>query len=146
MSELPPVLLVEDDESHALLVDRVMRKARLANPLVAFQNGERALSHLMAAVTDEGDGAIPALVLLDLHVPGRSGLEILEWIRSRGELERLPVLIFSGSGESRDINRAFELGVDSYLVKPVAFDALLDAVNDLSLPWALLRRDQGPDA
>lgn len=139
----PPVLMVEDDESHALLVKRVFERAGLANPVRVIRNGDDAVSYL----SGEGDYAdreanpVPALLLLDVHVPGRSGLEVLSWLRGRTELNGLPVLMFSGSAESEDINRAFELGVDSYLVKPVAFDALLDAINGLGLQWAVLGRN-----
>lgn len=139
----PPVLMVEDDESHALLVKRVFERAGLANPVRVIRNGDDAVSYL----SGEGDYAdreanpVPALLLLDVHVPGRSGLEVLSWLRGRTELNGLPVLMFSGSAESEDINRAFELGVDSYLVKPVAFDALLDAINGLGLRWAVLGRN-----
>ena len=139
----PPVLMVEDDESHALLVKRVFERAGLANPVRVIRNGDEAVSYL----SGEGDYAdreanpVPAVLLLDVHVPGRSGLEVLSWLRGRTELNGLPVLMFSGSAESEDINRAFELGVDSYLVKPVAFDALLDAINGLGLRWAVLGRN-----
>jgi len=139
----PPVLMVEDDESHALLVKRVFERAGLANPVRVIRNGDEAVSYL----SGEGDYAdreanpVPALLLLDVHVPGRSGLEVLSWLRGRTELKGLPVLMFSGSAESEAINRAFELGVDSYLVKPVAFDALLDAINGLGLRWAVLGRN-----
>jgi DNA-binding response OmpR family regulator len=139
----PPVLMVEDDESHALLVKRVFERAGLANPVRVIRNGDEAVSYL----SGEGDYAdreanpVPAVLLLDVHVPGRSGLEVLWWLRGRTELKGLPVLMFSGSAESDDINRAFELGVDSYLVKPVAFDALLDAINGLGLRWAVLGRN-----
>lgn len=139
----PPVLMVEDDESHALLVKRVFERAGLANPVRVIRNGDEAVLYL----SGEGDYAdreanpVPAVLLLDVHVPGRSGLEVLSWLRGRTELNGLPVLMFSGSAESEDINRAFELGVDSYLVKPVAFDALLDAINGLGLRWAVLGRN-----
>jgi CheY-like chemotaxis protein len=129
-------VLVEDDESHAVLVERVLRKARLANPVVAHTNGDEAVAYLER----EGETHPPALVLLDGHVPGRRGLDVLAWIRKRPGLTQVPVVMFSGSGGSEDINQAFELGVDTYLVKPVAFDALLDAIDDLGLPWTLLPR------
>lgn len=142
-----PILLVEDDESHAVLISRVLAKARLANPVVAFQDGSQAFDYLSGhgEYADRERQPLPVLVLLDLHVPGTSGLDLLAHIRERPDLQSLPVIIFSGSGESEDINRAFELGVDTYLVKPVAFDALLDAIGALGLDWVLLGRDgDGP--
>lgn len=134
----PPILLIEDDESHALLVERVLRRARLANRIVTFRNGDEAVAYL------EGAEAIPALVLTDFHVQGRNGLDVLAWIRKQPGLQGVPVVMYSGSGEAEHINRAFELGVDAYLVKPVAFDALLDAIDDIKLPWALLPKAGGP--
>ena len=138
----PPILLVEDDESHALLVERVLRRARLANRIVTFRDGDEAVAYLERA----GDGAedLPALVLTDFHVQGRNGLDVLAWIRKQPALEGVPVVMYSGSGEAEHINRAFELGVDAYLVKPVAFDALLDAIDDIKLPWALLPKRTAP--
>lgn len=138
-----PILVVEDDQSHALLISRVLAKARLANPVVAFHDGNQAFDYLSGhgEYGDRERQPLPVLVLLDLHVPGISGLDLLQHIRERPDLQSLPVIIFSGSGESGDINRAFELGVDTYLVKPVAFDALLDAIGELRLDWVLLGRD-----
>lgn len=138
----PPILLVEDDESHALLVERVLRKARLANRIVAFRDGDDAVAYLEQV--EEGGEDIPALVLTDFHVQGRNGLDVLAWIRKQPNLEGVPVVMYSGSGEAEHINRAFGLGVDAYLVKPVAFDALLDAIVDLKLPWALLPKAAQP--
>jgi len=132
----PPILLLEDDESHSLLVERVLRKARLANRMVTFRNGDEAVAYLERAA--DGQEALPALVLTDFHVQGRNGLDVLAWIRKQPGLEGVPVVMYSGSAEAEHINRAFELGVDAYLVKPVAFDALLDAIDDIKLPWALL--------
>jgi CheY-like chemotaxis protein len=139
----PPILMVEDDESHALLVERVLGRARLANPVRAIRNGDEAVAYLAGdgAYADRDANPLPALLLLDVHVPGRSGLEVLSWLRGRPELKGLPVVMFSGSADSDDISRAFDLGVDSYLVKPVAFDALLDAMTGLGLPWAILNRN-----
>lgn len=136
----PPILLLEDDESHTLLVERVLQRARLANTVVAFTNGDDAVAYLERV--EEGNEARPALMLTDVHVQGRDGLDVLAWIRKQPGLAGVPIVMFSGSGEADQINRAFELGVDTYLVKPVAFDALLDAINDLQLPWAILPRDE----
>jgi CheY-like chemotaxis protein len=133
-----PLLVMEDDEAHAVLIERVLRKAGVANPLVITGTGQQTLSALSAS--EEGRSALPVLVLLDLHVPGASGLDILEWIRDRPALEHLPVVMLSSSTESDDINRAFELGADSYLVKPVGFGALADTVGSLGLQWAIVGR------
>jgi len=141
----PPLLLVEDDRSQALLVERVLRKARLANPLHVCENGDEAITYLAGegAFADRDRYPLPVVTLLDLHVPGKSGLEILTWLRGQRSLDDVPVVMLSGSSESEDIDRAFELGAQSYLVKPVAFDALVDAVSSLGLRWLLIHAD-GP--
>ena len=139
----PPILLVEDDGSQALLVERVLAKAGLVNAVRAFADGEEALSHLKRLGSQSAQ--LPALVLLDLHIPGQSGLEILEWLRQQPAFGDVPIIMLSGSTESEDIDRAFELGADSYLVKPVAFDALVDAVTSLGLPWMILGRRADPE-
>ena len=135
------ILLVEDDRNHALLVQRVLEKAGLANPIVSLHRGDDAFDYLSgkADYADRDRYPPPALVLLDLHLPGRGGLDLLAWIRKQPELADLPVVMFSGSGDAEDIIQAFELGASSYLVKPVAFDALLDTINGLGLQWAILR-------
>ena len=139
----PPILVVEDDEGHALLVQRVFKKSRLANPLVVLRDGDEAVRYLDGSgpYGDRDRHPLPVLALLDGHVPGRSGLEILGWIRDQPRLKDLPVVMFSGSGDTDDINRAFEIGVDSYLVKPVAFDALMDTIDELGLPRLLLPKE-----
>ncbi|HEX9411648.1 MAG TPA: response regulator [Actinomycetota bacterium] len=139
----PPILLVEDDRGQSRLVERVFRKAGVANPLRIFHEGNGALAYLegQEGYADRTRFPLPVLVLLDVHIPGRSGLELLTWLRQQPALERIPVVMLSGSSESEDIDRAFELGANSYLVKPVAFDALLDTVSGLGLPWMILGRD-----
>jgi CheY-like chemotaxis protein len=138
----PPILLVEDDRSQALLIKRVLGKAGLVNTVHAFTDGGEALSHVRRLGPNSAE--LPALVLLDLHTPGESGLEVLAWLRQQPSFHEVPVIMLSGSTESEDIDRAFELGADSYLVKPVAFDALVDAVTSLGLPWMILDRRAVP--
>ena len=142
-----PILLVEDDSSQSLLVQRVLSKAGLTNSVRAFDDGQDAIWYLdgHGLYSDRLRHPMPALVLLDLHVPNKSGLEILAWIRQQPDLFDLPVIMLSGSSESQDIDRAFDLGANTYLVKPVGFDALLDAVTGLGLPWTIERRRRSTD-
>jgi CheY-like chemotaxis protein len=141
----PPILLVEEDVTQVMLVERVLRKAKLANPLLALRDGEEAIAYLdgRGEYYDRSRHPLPALVLLDVHIPGASGLEILTWLRDQPSLDHIPAVVLSGSAESEVIDRAFELGAASYLVKPVAFDALLDAVGGLGLSWVLLGKSPG---
>ena len=137
----PPIVLVEDDRDQALLVKQVLAKAGLMNTLLTFHDGQEAADYIQGrgSYADRTRRPLQALALLDVHVPNKSGLEILASIRQQPDLADLPVIMLSGSSESTDIDRAFDLGADTYLVKPVGFDALLDAVKGLSLPWAIDR-------
>ena len=113
------LLLVEDDPDHVLLIQRALARASLVNPLKIVRDGDEAIAYL--AGTGEYDDRtrfpIPSLVLLDLKLPRKSGLEVLEWIRGHEALKFLPVVVLTSSSESRDIERAYALGVNSYLVK-----------------------------
>ena len=81
---------------------------------------------------------LPTIILLDLKLPRRSGHEVLAWLRARPDLPRIPVVILTSSGESADVRRAYELGANSYLVKPVAFEGLMEMVRTLGVYWMLL--------
>lgn len=134
----PPVLLVEDDDVHALIVQGSLAKVRLANPVVRARTGDEAVSyleHLPARPRQD----LPALVLLDLELPGRSGLSVLETLVAlEGPAASIPVIMMSASSDSASIARARELGVRGYLVKPVAFEALAGLVHRLGLRWAIV--------
>ncbi len=135
---LPPILVVDDDPAARLLVRKFADKLGLANPLVEATDGASAIARLSQMV-DGGSPALPCLILLDLHMPGRSGLDVLAWIRAEPVLADCPVVVLSASSEVDELNRAEQLGVSSYLVKPVGFTALADVIRRLDAPWALLR-------
>jgi CheY-like chemotaxis protein len=134
------ILLVEDDPNDVLLIERAFRRANLANPLRVVGDGEAALAYLSGELpyTDRDRYPMPLMILLDLKLPRKSGLEVLAWLRQQPGLKRLPVVVLTSSREASDINRAYDLGANSYLVKPVDFDALLDMVKNLNLYWLLL--------
>ncbi|MGZ8920414.1 MAG: response regulator, partial [Limisphaerales bacterium] len=101
-----------------------------------------AVAYLQGVETfsDRDRHPVPDLVLLDLKMPRKSGLEVLGWIREQANYKRLPVVVFTSSKHDQDINRAYELGANSYLVKPVGFDALLETVKQIHLYWATLNQ------
>ncbi|MGH7962758.1 MAG: response regulator [Candidatus Binatia bacterium] len=134
------VLLVEDDPNDVLLMQRAFRRAKVTNPVQVVGDGEDAVLYLSGQdpYADRVRYPLPALILLDLKLPRKSGLEVLEWIRQQTQLKRLPVVVLTSSKESTDISRAYDLGVNSYLVKPVSFDTLLDMVETLNLYWLVL--------
>jgi CheY-like chemotaxis protein len=131
------ILLVEDDPDDVMNIERAFRKAKLANPLRIVNDGDAAVAYLSGQppYDDREQNPTPTLVLLDLKLPRRSGLEVLEWIRGNQRLKRLPVVVLTSSRERADVNSAYDLHVNSYLVKPVAFDALLELVKSLNLYW-----------
>ncbi|UCD19629.1 MAG: response regulator [candidate division WOR-3 bacterium] len=133
------ILLVEDDHNDVLLIKRAFQKVNIANPIVVLNDGEQAISYLAGREPYVGR-ALPMLVLLDLKLPRKSGHEVLEWLRQQQTLKRLPVVVLTASSESSDVNRAYDLGANSYLVKPVTFDALVEMVRTLNLYWLILNK------
>ncbi|MRG98523.1 response regulator [Polyangium spumosum] len=136
------VLVVEDDSTDVLMIRRAFKKSHLLNPLHVVDNGDAAVDYLAGRppYDDRTQHPLPALILLDLKLPRRSGLEVLEWLRSQPGLRRIPVVMLTSSMESTDVRRAYDLGCNSYLVKPVSFEGLLDAVKALGVYWLLLNR------
>ena len=135
-----PILLVEDSPDDALLIQRACRKANLANPVQHVSDGEEAVAYLSGAPpwSDRAKFPLPVFMLLDLKLPRRSGLEVLEWVRRESAVKRLPVVVLTSSRESVDVNRAYDIGVNSYLTKPVGFEALLEMVKNINLYWLVL--------
>lgn len=133
------ILLVEDDHNDVLLIKRAFQKVNIANPIIVVNDGEQAISYL-AGREPYVDRALPMLVLLDLKLPRKTGHEVLEWLREQSTLKRLPVVVLTASSESSDINRAYDLGANSYLVKPVTFDSLVQMVKTLNLYWLILNK------
>ncbi len=131
------ILLVEDDANDVALFQRALRTAGFTTAVKVAENGESAIQQLLAmeqASLQEVNG-FPLIVLLDLKMPRKSGLELLAWMRQQPHLRRLPVIIFTSSREPTDIIQAYELGANSYLVKPVSFDQLKEMVRTLHRYW-----------
>jgi CheY-like chemotaxis protein len=138
-----PILLVEDSPDDALLIQRAFRKANLANPVQLVRDGEEAVAYLSGAApfADRARFPLPVFMLLDLKLPRRSGLEVLAWVRQESAVKRLPVVVLTSSRESVDVNRAYDLGVNSYLTKPVGFEALIEMVKNVNLYWLVLNEN-----
>lgn len=139
------ILIVEDDPNDVILIQRAFQRARVANPLRFAGDGEQAIAYLRGE-GDYGDRTahpLPVLILLDLKLPRVSGFEVLAWLRAQPVLRRIPVAILTSSAESPDINRAYDLGANSYLVKPVLFAALVELVQTLKLYWLIT--NTGPE-
>lgn len=141
----PAILVVEDNPDDVMLLQRAFRKANLMNPVRVVADGQAAVDYLEGKPPygDRDEYPLPALVLLDLKLPKRTGHEVLNWIREQPGLKRIPVAMLTSSRESPDINKAYDLGANSYLTKPVDFDALLAMVKTLQLYWMIM--NERPD-
>lgn len=135
-----PVLLIEDNEDDVLFVQRAFRRAKLSNPLSVMEDGDAALAYLSGEgkYADRDRYPVPTLILLDIKLPRRNGLEVLEWLRAQPGLRRIPVVVLTSSRESADVDRAFDLGASGYLVKPVDFDGLLEMVQTIGVYWMVM--------
>jgi CheY-like chemotaxis protein len=134
------ILLVEDDENDILLIQRAFHKADVVNPLVVVRDGEEAIAYL----ANLDGNPVPILILLDLKLPRKNGFEVLEWLRAQPGLKRLPVVVLTSSNQMPDIQRAYDLGANSYLVKPVTFEGLLEMAKVLKFYWLILNQKPVP--
>ena len=127
------MLLVEDIEDDVLIMQTAFQSAKLPNPLQVVNDGERAIAYLKGEGTyaDRKRYPLPVVILLDLNMPKMNGFEVLEWLRAQPVLKRISVYILTSSARSLDVERAFDLGANSYLVKPGKFDELVQLLKTL---------------
>ena len=134
------VLLVEDDLNDIFLVKRAFKMARIKNPLQIVTDGQEAISYLRGEgkYADREAYPLPKLIVMDIRMPRRSGFEVLEWVKdNRKPLHRIPVVIVSSSDNHSDINHAYELGANAYMVKPVEFHAVEHLFESITHYWGL---------
>lgn len=136
------ILLVEDNPYDAELTTRALKSKGLANKLLTFADGVEALDFLFGAgeYTGRNLAVRPKVILLDLKLPRINGLEVLQKIRADARTKMIPVVILTSSQEESDIVESYNLGVNSYMVKPVDFDKFFQAVEDLGLYWLLMNK------
>jgi two-component system response regulator len=134
------ILLVEDNPSDIDLTKRALEKAHIMNELVVAEDGQEALDYLFGTghFADRGPQKLPALVLLDLKLPGIDGLEVLKQVRENPITHRQPVVILTSSKEEFDISSSYDLGVNSYIRKPVDFFQFAEAIQHLGLYWLVM--------
>jgi two-component system, response regulator len=134
------ILLVEDNPSDIGLTQRALAKARIANEMIVAEDGKEALDYLWGTGVHAGRDVsdLPAVILLDLNLPGVSGLEVLRQIRGDARTRRVPVVILTTSKEEQDVATGYDLGVNSYVRKPVDFNQFAAAVEQLGLYWLVL--------
>ncbi len=134
------ILLVEDNPDDVQLTLRAFQKNRILNPVVIVRDGAEALEYLFGP--DAATRDLPAVMLLDLKLPKVDGLEVLQRVRAEPRTRLLRVVVLTSSREDQDVLRSYSTGANSYIRKPVDFDAFVAAVGQLGLYWLLL--DQGP--
>ncbi len=134
------ILLVEDNPNDVELTLRALKKQNLVNKVHVARDGVEALDYLFATgnYANRNMSLIPKLVLLDLKLPKVDGLEVLRKIKSDDRTRTIPVVVLTSSREEQDMIESYNLGANSYIVKPVDFDKFLDAVGDIGLYWLLL--------
>jgi CheY-like chemotaxis protein len=134
------ILLVEDNTSDIELTQRALSKSRIANEMVVVQDGQEALDYIFGAGAYAGRdvSVVPGVTLLDLHLPKVSGLDVLRAVRADLRTRRMPVVILTSSNEERDVAAGYDLGVNSYIQKPVDFERFAEAVRTLGLYWLVL--------
>lgn len=134
------ILLVEDNPQDLELTQRALRKARLANRIQVARDGAEALEFIFCegAHVNRRIDDTPKVILLDLKLPKVDGLEVLQRIKSDPRTKAIPVVVLTSSKEQNDVVESYQLGVNSYIVKPVNFEGFLEAVQQLGVYWLLL--------
>lgn len=127
------IVMIEDDEGHARLIERNIRRAGISNPIKHFADGTSAMNYLLEAPEGPGHGAA-ALILLDLNLPDMSGTDILARIKGHdGPLKRTPVVVLTTTDDKVEIQRCYDLGCNVYITKPVNYESFADAIRQLGL-------------
>ncbi len=137
------ILLVEDNPSDIELTRRAFEKSRIANPLVVAEDGLEALDYLFGTGAYQGRDPSdhPTLILLDLKLPKIDGLSVLRRIRADPRTRRTPVVILTSSTEEQDLATGYDVGVNSYIRKPVSFDQFVTAIGQLGIYWLILNEE-----
>ncbi|MGE0700051.1 MAG: response regulator [Hyphomicrobiaceae bacterium] len=140
-SRLATIVIADDDRDDRMLIEDAFRENRLANPRVYVEDGEQLLAHLRSTLVAAGDRSVPpALVLLDLNMPRLDGRGVLAKMKVDPDLRRIPVVVLTTSKAEEDILRTYDLGVNSFITKPVTYDALVQVVKVLKDYWIEISR------
>ena len=136
------ILIIEDNEDHLELTREALEEAGVQNPILVAASLQQARERLRICqeAAREGGGRLPCVVLLDLRLPDGSGLDLLREIKQNPALRMVPVVVLTSSEDTPDINRAYLLGANSYLVKPIVFAEFHQRIREAGLYWALLNR------
>lgn len=137
MSASNPILLVEDNPMDVDLTIRAFKRQHIANPLVIARDGEEALACIPRWEAGE---TIPVVVLLDIKLPKVNGIEVLRQFKSHPTFHAIPVVMLTTSQDDSDVRTAYELGANSYIVKPVSFERFMEVATQIQLYWSVLNR------
>ncbi|GHD07195.1 response regulator [Tianweitania populi] len=134
------IVMVEDDEGHARLIEKNIRRAGVNNPIVPFANGTQALEFLLGP---DGSGSANAgrqlLILLDLNLPDMTGVDILQRVKANEHTKRSPVVILTTTDDEREIQRCYDLGANVYITKPVDYEGFAHAIRQLGLFFSVMQ-------
>ena len=139
------IVMVEDDEGHARLIEKNIRRAGVNNPITAYQNGTDAQAYLLGP---DGSGEVSArrhlLILLDLNLPDMTGVDILERVKANPHTRLAPVVVLTTTDDAREIQRCYDLGANVYITKPVNYDGFAHAIRQLGLFFSVMQVPQTP--
>lgn len=145
MNKMHTILYVDDDDNDVVLLKHAVRSAQLRCSVQSVNDPEKAAAYLSGKgqYADRKCYPVPSVVLLDLKMPRMNGLDVLAWIRSQPVLKRLVVIVLTASNQGCEVNRAYELGANSFLVKPVELEALVDLIKGIGAYWLNLNERPG---
>lgn len=137
MSNDFPILLAEDDENDVFFFKRAVREAAIMNELFVARDGQEVIEYLCGTgeYSDRERYPLPCLLILDLKMPRKHGLEVLAWLRSQAAWKNLPVIVFSSSAQPEDISRAYDLGANSFVVKPISVEQRTELAHLIKGFW-----------
>jgi two-component system response regulator len=143
---MSPILLADDDADQAFLTTRAFKTAGVVNPLVVVGDGSEAIDYLAGKGphADRAACPLPCLMLLDQKLPGCSGLDVLQWVRTESPVCTLPVLLLSSSNFDGDVQAAYLVGANGYLVKPASFEQTLAMARAIKEYWLTFNRAPSP--
>ena len=134
------IIIIEDDEGHARLIEKNIRRAGVSNEIVPFVNGTDALRYLLGANgSGEASAGRQLLVLLDLNLPDMTGVDILEKVKNNVHTKRSPVVVLTTTDDEREIQRCYDLGANVYITKPVDYDGFANAIRQLGLFFSVMQ-------
>lgn len=131
------ILMADDDEDDVLLTQKALQKGKLLNTLYRVQDGEELLDYLLhrGAYSESAEAPRPGIILLDLNMPKKDGREALMELKTHEELKDIPIVVFTTSKAEEDIYRSYQLGVNSFITKPVTFEGLIEVMQTLGKYW-----------